>query len=88
MKRIITAVFVSALIVCLCGCENPEKKEASTTTTVVTTTEQTVSETITQAAETTEQTSAETTTGKIGGFIIYDEAPGADVTWEDIGAEE
>ncbi len=86
MRKILTAAFVAAVMICLCGCEPPEKEE-TTTTTATTTATTTTTSAVTTASETEEQTVSETTTGKVGGFIVYEEAPGADIEWEEIGEE-
>lgn len=91
MKRILLTALALAAVLSLSGCNPPEKKdetttEAVTTITVTTTTETTTTSETTTASET--ATVTETTTGKVGGFIVYDEAPGADIEWENIGVVE
>ncbi len=92
MKKILTAILASALILSLSGCEDPEKQETTTpaettVTTTVTTTTTTAPETTAETTTTAEITASETTTSKIGGFIVYDELPEDGDTWEEIGIE-
>jgi len=88
MKKLLLTFFACGIILCLCGCENPEKQDTTTTTAVTTTeaVETTTAETTTTPAESV----SETTTSRIGGFIVYDEMPedGGEFEWEEVGTAE
>ncbi len=76
MRKLLMTALLSALMLCLCGCEPPASEETSTTTEAVTTTAET--------------SASETTTSKIGGFIVYDEMPedGGTFEWEEVDTAE
>lgn len=78
MKKLLMEALTVGIILSLCGCEDPEKQDAAVTTTVTTT----------SVATTAETSASETTTGKVGGFIVREEAPGADIEWDEIGNAE
>jgi len=78
MKKLLMAALAVGIIFSICGCEDPEKQNVTTTTSVTTT----------LVIITEEITPSETTTGKVGGFIVREEAPGADIEWDEIGNAE
>lgn len=83
MKRKLLTILISIAVLSLCGCNPPDKEEETTTASAATTTASTT--VTTEASESVE--ASETTTGRVGGFIVYDDAPGADIEWEEIGTE-
>ena len=74
MKKIFLAALIITVVLCVSSCEPPEKPESETTTTTSLTSE-------TTTAQTSEEAVSETTTGRIGGFIIEEMAPGGDIQW-------